>query len=190
MSWYNKSKILHKQSQSDSIDQKPWYITMNEYDTIFPLASDIVDGRKVRQGIPNYDSINSSLDNYTIAKGLKEIPMNAFMDSTLPVSFYSSSEETITKKLAQEIQQSQEISPLIAVYDSQGLYILEGGHRFDALKILNARSIPVLLVFDEDDLYNAVKNEVISGKSVPMNVLQEYQDLLQISHQRNQNELV
>jgi hypothetical protein len=190
MNWYNESKILYKLSQFDSIKQKPWHITSNEYDTIFSLAGEIVDGRKVRQNIPNYSSIDSSLENYTVANGIKEIPMDVFADNALPISFYSLSEEKRTKNLAKEIHRSQEISPLIVVYDSKGLYILEGGHRFDALKILQAQSIPALLVFDEDDLYNAVKNEVTSGKQVPMNILQEYPDLLQINQQRDKNELV
>jgi ParB-like chromosome segregation protein Spo0J len=41
---------------------------------------------------------------------------------------------------------------LIVVEDNQGFYILEGGHRFDALCMLGSKSFPALVVKDLDSL--------------------------------------
>jgi hypothetical protein len=56
---------------------------------------------------------------------------------------------TRTKALAEEIKQSGEVNPLIVMIDEEGPYILEGGHRYDALKILGAKSFPAIVVIDE-----------------------------------------
>ena len=47
------------------------------------------------------------------------------------------------------------IYPLIVVWDEQGLYILEGGHRFDALNMLGIKYFPALVVKDLFSLKNS-----------------------------------
>ena len=113
----------------------------------YPIAGATVDGRVVRGHVPNTSSIGSSLDEYKILRGIREVPMSDFDPS--PPSFYSAAEKLRTTDLAEEIRESREIDPLIVVVDHEGPYILEGSHRFDALKILNAAAFPALVVLDE-----------------------------------------
>lgn len=121
----------------------------SEFQRIY--RNDIVDGLLVRDGIPNRASISASIDNYTILDGLREIPFSAF-DPLGKLSYYSKSEERRTKQLADEIVVSGEINPLIVVIDKEGPYVLEGGHRFDALRELGKASFPALVVLDNDSL--------------------------------------
>jgi hypothetical protein len=114
-----------------------------------PIEADsIIGGLTVRKEIPNTSSIQSSLENYENL-GLQEVPMSAFQAKGKP-KYYSKQEEERTKQLAKEIQQNKEINPLIVVKDDEGYYILEGGHRFDALKELDIKSFPALVVQDTD----------------------------------------
>jgi len=117
----------------------------------FPLAGSVVDGRTVGQGVPNQSSIGASLDDYTILKGIREVPFSAFTQMPA-LSYYSTDEEKRTKELAEQIKQTGEITPLIIAVDNQGPYILEGGHRFDALRELGANSFPAMVVLDNESL--------------------------------------
>jgi hypothetical protein len=117
----------------------------------YKRAKATVDGRVVRDAIPNRSSIAAELDDYEILPGVREVPFSAF-DQMGPLSYYSTSEEQRTKKLAAQIRQSGEINPLIVVEDAEGPYILEGAHRFDALRELGARSLPALVVLDLNSL--------------------------------------
>ena len=115
--------------------------------TEFPLAGSVVDGRVVRQEFaPNQSSISASFYEYEILPGIREVPMSAFILDQAPLA-----KDSRTLDLAKQIQQSQEITPLIVAIDNDGPYILEGGHRYDALKLLNAKSFPALVVIDLDD---------------------------------------
>ena len=96
-------------------------------------------------------SIAASLDDYAVLPGVREVPFSSF-DQMGPIRYYSVDEERRTKDLARQIRQSGEIAPLIVVEDDQGPYVLEGGHRFDALRKLGARSFPALVVLDLDSL--------------------------------------
>lgn len=111
-------------------------------------ATETVGGLKVRKDIPNTSSIRSSFDNYEELPGVREVPMSVLDDK--PPKFYSKSEEARTRKLAEDIKASGEINPLIVAFDEKGPYILEGGHRFDALKLLDVKSFPAIVVKDLD----------------------------------------
>lgn len=117
----------------------------------YKLAGEVVDGRRVRDSVPNTSSIEASLDNYRVLHGIRVVPFSAFKKMG-PLRFYSQSEEWRTRQLADEILDSREINPLIVVEDSQGPYILEGGHRFDALRLLKAKAFPALVVADLDSI--------------------------------------
>lgn len=117
----------------------------------YKRAKAIVDDRVVRDAIPNRSSIEASLDNYEILPGAREVPFSAFTQME-PLSYYSVSEQKRTKNLAEQILQSGEINPLIVVEDTEGPYILEGAHRFDALRELGARAFPALVVLDLNSL--------------------------------------
>lgn len=114
-----------------------------------PKAGKIVDGREVikANAVPNVDSIDSTLSNYEVSEGLREVDISLFT-YTPP---YSASEKARTEKLAEQIKESKQIAPLIVVHDSEGYYVLEGGHRFDALNMIGAKSFPALVVTDLDN---------------------------------------
>lgn len=109
-----------------------------------PLAGSHVEGLLVLAEVPNQSSIASSLDHYEIVHEIREVIMD-FFTYHQP---YSVSEYNRTKKLADEILASKTIAPLIIVEDSKGFYVLEGGHRFDALNMLKIKAFPALVVKD------------------------------------------
>lgn len=110
---------------------------------------DMVDGRMVRGDVPNIGSIGASLDNYTVLDGIREIPMDAF-DTEYVDGVRGKKLDERTQRLADEIGASGELNPLIVAFDSEGAYIVEGGHRFDALIASGAKSLPAVVVIDED----------------------------------------
>jgi len=110
-----------------------------------------VSGLVVREDVPNLDSIGASLEDYNVLPGIKEVPMSAFDVEGEP-SYRNNSERERTLNLAEEINNNKEINPLIVVQDDQGYYVLEGGHRFDALRELGIQSFPAVVVRDEESL--------------------------------------
>ena len=131
------------------------YETYEQYDQTYPLAGEIVDGREVLNNISNTSSISASLFKYKILDGVREVSMSLF---DLPGSLFKD-QKTIQrcKNLSEEIRESNAIEPLIVVIDKDGPYILEGGHRFDALYYLNAKSFPALVVLDLDEIITEAK---------------------------------
>lgn len=157
--------------------RQPWDVTLGELDAMFPRAGVAVDGRAVRGGeVPNTGSVDASMENPTVLRGVREVPMSAFGPAGTP-EFYSISERDRTTGLAEEIKESGEVAPLIVAYDDEGPYVLEGGHRFDALKLLGARSFPALVALDEGSLHSAVESALRAGVPVRPEVLGEYPDL-------------
>lgn len=117
--------------------------------TELPLVGKTVSGLTVRHEIPNQASIESSLEDYEILPGIREIPTSETGEITQP-KFYSVEQEETTRKLAEEIKTSGEINPLILVITDTGDYILEGSHRLDALRILGIKSFPAQVVIDRE----------------------------------------
>ncbi|MGP1665837.1 MAG: ADP-ribosyltransferase-containing protein, partial [Rhodanobacter sp.] len=115
----------------------------------YQMAGPVVDGRDVRDDVPNMSSIASSLDDYTVLKGVREVPMSDF---TFSGKSYSVSETKRIENLAERIKESGEINPLIVVVDKEGSYVLEGGHRGEALFRLGAKSFPAVVVLDNESL--------------------------------------
>jgi hypothetical protein len=114
----------------------------------YPVAGQAVDGRIVRDDIPNTSSIASSLDDYTVLPGIREVPM---ADFNITGKSYSEEGDRRIADLSAAIRASGEITPLIVVVDREGPYILEGATRIDALKRLGAKSFPALVVRDNVD---------------------------------------
>jgi len=131
----------------------------------FARAGDTVDGRKVRQDVPNRGSISASLTDYDVLPGVREVPFSAFTQMG-KLGYHSKSEQERTQKLANAIKRSGEISPLIVVMDKEGPYVLEGGHRFDALRELKAKSFPALVVLDNESLAEKKKNKEVQATLV------------------------
>lgn len=126
--------------------------TTKQLDNKFPRASGSVDGREFTTDVPNVGSIRSSLDSYEVLPGIREVKVSDFEASGAP-KFYSKSEQERTERLAEAIKQSGRITPLIVVIDKEkSPYILEGGHRFDALKMNGAKSFPALVVVDTGEV--------------------------------------
>lgn len=113
----------------------------------YPLAGEVVDGRAVLDNIDNASSIGASLYHYKVLNGIREVPTSDFH---ITGKHYSVEGTERIQQVAIEIKQSNTISPLIVVVDKEGPYILEGSHRISALKLLNARSFPALVVIDYD----------------------------------------
>lgn len=118
----------------------------------YARAGDKVDGRVVRDEIPNRGSIRSSLDDYTVLPGVREIPLSEFTAIAPTDVFYARNDIDKAKRLAEEIRASGEIAPLIVVIDNEGPYVLEGAHRLVALGLLGAKSLPALVVQDNESL--------------------------------------
>jgi hypothetical protein len=114
-----------------------------DYEKTYPSASDIVSGLKVRKHIPNQSSIEASISHPEYLNGVREVPLSMFPE---PPTINER-----TKALAEAIKKSGEINPLIVGVDSKGPYIIEGAHRYDALKILGVKSIPAQVIIDTEN---------------------------------------
>jgi hypothetical protein len=111
-------------------------------------AGEMVDGLLVRKDIPNIGSIAASFDDYEVLPGVRSIPISDF-DPDYLNSISMDKLDARTRKLADEIGQSKELNPLIVAYDDKGAYIVEGGHRFDALIARKAKRLPAMVVIDK-----------------------------------------
>lgn len=97
----------------------------------------------VRDHIPNISSISASLTDWE-EYGVRDVPMSIFGGSPGEV------------ELANKIQWSGELNPLIVVIDGHDdgiAYILEGMHRFKALMTLKVKSFPALVCLDTENEY-------------------------------------
>lgn len=122
-------------------DDEPWSAARRHAVANYPIITNgLCDGRTVREHVPNMDSIGASSTDYFVLPGIREVPLSEF---PAPPEVTSR-----TKQLGEDIRESGEISPLIVMVDDEGPYILEGGHRYDAMKIINARAIPAVVVID------------------------------------------
>ncbi|MCK5616735.1 ParB-like nuclease domain-containing protein [Candidatus Pacearchaeota archaeon] len=110
----------------------------------YPGAKKTVDGRIVRTAIPNISSIGASIEGGEELSGVREVKMASFTLDEAPLAT-----DKRTLALAEEIKNSGEINPLIVGVDEKGPYILEGGHRYDALKILGAKAFPAVVVIED-----------------------------------------
>jgi len=130
----------------------------------YPKAGEIVDGREVLKKIPNYSSIDSSITDPYEIDGIREVSMD---DINISSESYSEEENQRIGNLAEAIKQNKQISPLILVIDAENggdKYILEGGHRIQALKKIGAKSFPAKVVIDFGSFKRAVaNNEKISA---------------------------
>lgn len=119
--------------------------TLEQHASAFKPAGAQVSGLTVRGAIPNRSSIGASFTSYNVLPGVREVPMSA-MDRQYVEGVRGKSLDARTQKLADEIAASGEINPLIVAIDDKGPYIVEGGHRFDALIKAGVQSFPALVV--------------------------------------------
>lgn len=117
----------------------------------YTVAGPTVDGLTVGALISNKSSIAASLTDYEILDGIRIVPMGSFSSAPTDL-FYASNDLLRCKSLAEAIEKSGRIDPLIVVVDKDGPYILEGAHRLGALHILGKQAFPALVVRDLDGL--------------------------------------
>jgi hypothetical protein len=137
-----------------SIEENKAYSSGDDKDRLkywnqLPKVGTHVDGLKVRDQVPNTDSISGSFSQYHVLSGIREIPYSAFESHITPSSLPSR-----LKKLRDEISENKEINPLIVGIDKQGPYIIEGVHRYDSLLHLGKTKFPAKIVvgkFDHDE---------------------------------------
>ena len=128
----------------------------------FPVAEETVSGLKVRDEVPNMESIQATYEDPVILDGVREV-------------FIPNAKESAEKDgLAQAIQESGEINPLIVGVDSTGVSIIEGSHRIDSLRQLGVESFPAVVAVDGSAHEEIVRQAVKDGKEVPSAVLDEY----------------
>jgi hypothetical protein len=113
-------------------------------DARYPRAGEYVDGRLVRDHVPNLDSIEGYMGDQEELPGIRVVPMS---DLGNPRSvFYAADDFERAEHLADAIGRSGEISPLIIGIDEKGPFIIEGAHRFVALWHLKAKAFPAVVV--------------------------------------------
>jgi hypothetical protein len=128
--------------------------------SVYAKAGAAVDGFRVRGHIPNESSIDASLSDYEELSSIREVPVAAFdpefVNSTRARLQREASKLSARDKkvldLSKEIAASKEINPLIVAVDKEGPYIIEGGHRLDAMIHLGAKAVPAKVVLDKQDI--------------------------------------
>lgn len=113
----------------------------------FPHAGERVGGLVVRPDVPDLPSIGATFEpgTYRVLPGVREVPMAAFRDISPP---YAARDAARARELAQQIDASREINPLIIAVDAEGPYILEGSRRIHALQQMGVESFPAVVVLE------------------------------------------
>ncbi len=119
------------------------------------------DGLKVGEDIHNQGSIDATLPAYT-HMGIKELPLSDFHAAPHEM-FYSVDDHRRVKDLANQIQTSGRIDPLIIATHKDGSYVIEGAHRLAALHTLGKKTFPAMVVRDDESF---LKSETISDKLI------------------------
>lgn len=114
---------------------------------------ELVDGRKVRKNVDNLSSVESSLTDYEFMPGIRVVDTSLFPAwGNSGKGYVTKDDNDKTDRLTEKIRESNSISPLIVVVDDEGPYILEGGHRYEALRSLGAKHLPAKIVIDRERL--------------------------------------
>jgi len=137
-----KFEVIQVKSQ---VSGKKVALTLDSITRKYPVVKTIGE-IEVTKNVPNTASIAASLNDYEVVKGIREVPISEFGDANR--AFYAANDWERSEKLALAIQENKYIDPLIVVIDDEGLYILEGAHRWVALAKLKVKSIPAVIVID------------------------------------------
>lgn len=144
--WFKKAQQQYLWNDDPELEYSNIQSEKENWDKRFPRAGAVVSGLEVINKIDNKDSIDASLENYYTYEGIRECPMSYFGTG----GYANINETKRSERLAQEIKIYKKITPLIVVIDNEGPYILEGGHRIQALQILGIKSFPALVVLDQE----------------------------------------
>ncbi len=118
-----------------------------EYNKKYPVAGSVVDGREVIDNVDNMSSIAATFYRYLILDDIREVDFAELYENGTKID-----RNPRSIALAEEIKQSGKIMPLIIGVDRTGPFVVEGSHRYDALAMLGAKSIPAIVVLDLDEL--------------------------------------
>jgi site-specific DNA-adenine methylase len=157
------------ESESRARDQQRGVAYSVPRDGDYPRAGAVVDGLKVRDAVPNRGSIGSTLDNYEVLPGIREVPIAHFHASPTDL-FYAKDDVERARALAGRIAESGEINPLIVVVDKDGPYVLEGAHRLGALSTMGKATFPALVVRDMENAKDAERGVAYSGPRLPSSI--------------------
>ena len=117
------------------------------YNAKYPVAGPVVDGREVIDNVDNMSSIAATFYRYLILDDIREVDFAELYENGTKID-----RNPRSVALAEEIKQSGKIMPLIIGVDRTGPFVVEGSHRYDALAMLGAKSIPAVVVLDLDEL--------------------------------------
>jgi len=153
MNWYKKSQQQYLWNNDPQLPYATMDRKTKEYwETKYPIHKN-----QKNDNVPNLGSISASLNDYEILSGIRDVSILDF-----GTGGYANLKENLkSKNLAEEIKRSGHISPLIVVIDNDGPYILEGGHRLQALQQLDYQSFPALVVLDKESLIKESNNELV-----------------------------
>ncbi|MFW6173142.1 MAG: ParB N-terminal domain-containing protein [Elusimicrobiota bacterium] len=143
-----KDQILYNNPEKKTIEKTGQHTSQDtEFDIPdYPIVSGTISGLYIRPNVPNMLSIEATIPHPIILDGIREVPMSAFvLDTDTNIT-----NDEYVKDLASQIKENQEINPLIVGYDSEGPYIIEGAHRYDALKYLGKKSFPAIVAIDTE----------------------------------------
>ena len=132
------------------MDSETAQIVYEAAEARYPRAGKHVDGRFVREDVPNTNSIDGYFGESETLPGIRVVEMSAM--GPPPTAAWRSKVSERVKRLAESIRESRELNPLIIGLDfKKGPFIIEGAHRIDALDYLNAKAFPALVVVGYDD---------------------------------------
>lgn len=129
--------------------------TKKELASVYPrFRGGSIDGLSVLKNIDNTSSIESSLNDYETMPGVRIVDVSKWpiQGGYKGYGYVSSSDVDKVDKLIKKIESSGKISPLIIVVDKDGPYVLEGGHRYSALRAMGKTKIPAMVVIDRESI--------------------------------------
>lgn len=149
LSRYTRDEMMHKLARTQHWG--PWE-GEEDFDKLYPIAGDTVGGREVSDNVPNLDSISASVPEWEELPGIRELRVDDFYEEGEMPYYYSVDKKERTLELAEALKDSDWIEPLIVVLEKEGLYVLEGATRIDALRELGEESFPALVIVDRESI--------------------------------------
>lgn len=111
-------------------------------------ARDSVAGLHVGTTIDNRDSIDATLEDCIELEFVRVVELDSFESKSVADLFVAANDHRRCERLAEQIEASGRIDPLIVAFDAEGPYIIEGAHRLGALMLLGKKALPALVVVD------------------------------------------
>lgn len=118
----------------------------------YPATDPAVENSPVLYHAPGADLISASNGEYKVLSGIRRVRFSDFpgigpKDS--PV-FQSRNEREQTELLAMTIHYAGSINPLVVAIDKEGPSVLDGGRRFNALRLLQVESFPAVILISTE----------------------------------------